>query len=177
MVKLDFAKGVSVVLTGATNWARLTEATGPDSLSEKYQVDLTLDAESVKTLESMKILEHMQPKDRAGNLKYEASTVRLKTNNAPTIWDTSKTVFKGNIGNGSTLRAKVLIKAYEMAGKKGLTAFIIAKIVAAKVAHNSCLRAYRVDSNASFTVERIKGNTKKGILNSTPLIAPPKSVE
>ena len=124
MVKLDFAKGVSVVLTGATNWARLTEATGPDSLSEKYQVDLTLDAESVKTLESMKILEHMQPKDRAGILKYEASTVRLKTNNAPTIWDTSKNVFKGNIGNGSTLRAKVLIKAYEMAGKKGLTAYI-----------------------------------------------------
>ena len=32
--------------------------------------------------------------------------------------------FNGNIGNGSTLRAKAFIKSWEMAGKKGLTAYI-----------------------------------------------------
>jgi hypothetical protein len=124
MVKLDFAKGVSTVLTGTTNWAQLTEKSGPNKMSGKYQVELTLDAESIKTLESMRILDHLNIKRQDGTLKYEKPTVRLKTNNAPQLWDTSKMPFDGLIGNGTTLRAKAFIKSWEMAGKKGLTAYI-----------------------------------------------------
>lgn len=118
MAKLDFAKGVSVVLTGTANWARLTEASGPDQLSEKYQVDLTLDAESIKALETMRILEHVK------QVKYDMPTVRLKTKNLIKVWDKSKTLYTGLIGNGSTLRVRATIKSYEMGGKKGLTVYI-----------------------------------------------------
>lgn len=124
MAKLDFAKGVSAVLTGTTNWAQLTEKSGPNKMSGKYQVELTLDAESIKTLESMKILDHVNIKRQDGTLKYEHPTVRLKTNNPPQLWDTSKMPFDDLIGNGTTLRAKAFIKSWEMAGKKGLTAYI-----------------------------------------------------
>ena len=124
MAKLDFAKGVSAVLTGTTNWAQLTEKSGPNKMSTKYQVELTLDAESIKTLESMKILDHLNIRRKDGTLKYEHPTVRLKTINPPQLWDTSKMPFNDFIGNGSTLRAKAFIKTYEMAGRKGLTAYI-----------------------------------------------------
>ena len=90
MAKLDFAKGVSAVLTGTTNWARLTEKSGPDRLSEKYQVDLTLDAESIKTLEGMKILSFLEPKRKDGSKKYENPLVRLKTNQVPELFDTAR---------------------------------------------------------------------------------------
>ena len=124
MAKLDFAKGVSAVLTGTTNWAQLTEQSGPNKFSEKYQVELTLDADSIKTLESMKILSHLEIKRQDGSKKYENPTVRLKTNQPPQLFDTARMPFNGNIGNGSTLRAKAFIKSWEMAGKKGLTAYI-----------------------------------------------------
>lgn len=118
MAKLDFAKGVSVVLTGTANWARLTEESGMDQLSEKYQVDLTLDANSVKAIEEMKILDHVT------QAKYEQPTVRMKTRNLIKVWDKSKTLYTGLIGNGSTLRVRAVIKSYEMGGKKGLTIYI-----------------------------------------------------
>ena len=124
MAKLDFAKGVSAVLTGTTNWAQLTEQSGPNKFSEKYQVELTLDAASIKTLEGMKILSHLEIKRQDGSKKYEQPTVRLKTNQPPQLFDTARMPFNGNIGNGSTLRAKAFIKSWEMAGKKGLTAYI-----------------------------------------------------
>jgi hypothetical protein len=72
----------------------------------------------------MKILDHVNIKRQDGSLKYEKPTVRLKTNNPPQLWDTSKMPFDGLIGNGTTLRAKAFIKSWEMAGKKGLTAYI-----------------------------------------------------
>lgn len=124
MAKFDFAKGVSVVLTGKTNWAQLTEKSGPNKFSDKYQVELTLDQESINVLESMKILQFLNIKTQDGANKYDTPTVRLKTQSPPQLWDTSKTPFTGLIGNGSTLRAKAFIKSWEMAGKKGLTAYI-----------------------------------------------------
>lgn len=120
----DFAKGVSVVLTGTTNWARLTEKAGPDQMSGKYSVELTLDAASKDLLSGMKILDHVNIKRQDGTYKYEEPTVRLKTVSLPTIWDSQKNVFKDLIGNGSTMRVKATIKSYEMAGKKGLTCYI-----------------------------------------------------
>ena len=67
----DFAKGVSVVLTGTTNWARLTEKAGPDQMSGKYSVELTLDAASKDLLSGMKILDHVNIKRQDGTYKYE----------------------------------------------------------------------------------------------------------
>ena len=120
----DFAKGVSVVLTGTTNWARLTEKAGPDQMSGKYSVELTLDPPSKQLLEGMKIMDFVNVKKQDGTFKYEQPTVRLKTVSVPTIWDTQKNLFTGIIGNGSTMRVKATIKSYEMAGKKGLTCYI-----------------------------------------------------
>jgi hypothetical protein len=120
----DFAKGVSVVLTGTANWARLTEKTGPDQMSGKYSVELTLDSASRDLLSGMKILDHVNVKRQDGTYKYEQPTVRLKTVSLPTIWDSQKNVFTDIIGNGSTMRVKATIKSYEMAGKKGLTCYI-----------------------------------------------------
>lgn len=120
----DFAKGVHVVLTGTVNWARLTKEAGPDQMSGKYSVDLTLDSESKKLLEGMKILNHVNVKTQDGNYKYEEPTVRMKTMSLPTIWDRNKNVFTGMIGNGSTMRVKGVIKSWEVAGKKGLTCYI-----------------------------------------------------
>lgn len=70
MSKIDFSKGVTIVVSGTANWAQLTERSGPNKLSEKYQVELTLDDASKKELESMKILDHVNIKRQDGSLKY-----------------------------------------------------------------------------------------------------------
>lgn len=120
----DFAKGVPVVLAGTANWARLTEAAGPDQMSGKYSVELTLDKASQELLSGMKILDFVNVKRQDGSYKYEEPTVRLKTQSLPTIWDSEKNVYTGLIGNGSTMRVKGIIKSWEMAGKKGLTCYV-----------------------------------------------------
>jgi hypothetical protein len=124
MSKIDFSKGVTIVVSGTANWAQLTERSGPNKLSEKYQVELTLDDASKKELESMKILDHVNIKRQDGSLKYEQHTMRLKSKNTPKVYDLNKQIFNDLIGNGSKLRCQILIKSYEMAGKKGLTCYV-----------------------------------------------------
>jgi len=124
MSKLDFAKGVSIVVSGTTNWAQLTEKSGPNKLSEKYQVELTLDEASQKELASMKILDHVNIKRQDGSTKYDSPTIRFKSKNVVRVYDTSKQIFNDLIGNGSIMRVQGTIKSYEMAGKKGLTCYI-----------------------------------------------------
>lgn len=120
----DFAKGVPVMLTGTANWAKLTKASGPDQMSSKYSVELTLDADSQKLLTGMKILNHVNVKTREGEYKYEQPTVRMKSMTPPTLWDSQRNLYEGMIGNGSVLRVKGVIKSWEMAGNKGLTCYI-----------------------------------------------------
>ena len=124
MSKFDFAKGVSMIVSGTANWANLTERSGPNKLSEKYMVELTLDDASVQELTTMKILNHVNIKRQDGTLKYEKPTIRLKSKNAPRVYDLKKDLFNDLIGNGSKLRCQITIKSYEMAGKKGLTCYI-----------------------------------------------------
>lgn len=124
MSKVDFSKGVSIVVSGTANWAQLTERSGPNKLSEKYQVELTLDDASKKELQAMKILDHVNIKRQDGSLKYEQPTMRMKSKNAPKVYDLSKQIFNDLIGNGSKLRCQVLLKSWEMAGKKGLAAYV-----------------------------------------------------
>lgn len=123
MSNIDFNKGVTIVVSGTANWAQLTERSGPNKLSEKYQVELTLDDASKKQLQSMKILDHVNIKRQDGSLKYESHTMRLKSKNPPKCYDLNKQEFNDLIGNGSKLRVQATIKAYEMAGKKGLTCY------------------------------------------------------
>jgi hypothetical protein len=124
MSKIDFSKGVSIIVSGTANWAQLTERSGVNKLSEKYQVELTLDDASKKELQAMKILDHVNIKRQDGSLKYEQHTMRLKSKNAPKVYDLNKQIFNDLIGNGSKLRCQILIKSYEMAGKKGLTCYV-----------------------------------------------------
>lgn len=124
MSKFDFAKGVSMIVSGTANWANLTERSGPNKLSEKYMVELTLDDSSVQELTSMKIIDHVNIKRQDGTLKYEKPTMRLKSKNAPRVYDLKKDIFNDLIGNGSKLRCQITIKSYELGGKKGLTCYI-----------------------------------------------------
>lgn len=124
MSKLNFDKGVSIVVSGTANWAQLTEMSGPNKLSEKYQVELSLDEASQKELASMKILDHVNIKRQDGSLKYETPTIRFKSKNIVKVYDTNRQIFNDLIGNGSKMRVQGTIKTYEMAGKKGLTCYI-----------------------------------------------------
>ena len=124
MSKIDFSKGVSIIVSGTANWAQLTERSGVNKLSEKYQVELTLDDASKKELQAMKVLDHVNIKRQDGSLKYEQHTMRLKSKNTPKVYDLNKQIFNDLIGNGSKLRCQILIKSYEMAGKKGLTCYV-----------------------------------------------------
>lgn len=124
MSKLNFDKGVSIVVSGTANWAQLTEMSGPNKLSEKYQVELSLDEASQKELASMKILDHVNIKRQDGSLKYETPTMRFKSKNIVKVYDTNRQIFNDLIGNGSKMRVQGIIKTYEMAGKKGLTCYI-----------------------------------------------------
>lgn len=124
MGKIDFDKGVQVVVSGTANWAQLTERSGANKLSEKYQVELTLDKASQDQLKGMKILDHVNIKRQDGSLKYDQPTMRLKSKNLPKVYDLNKQIFNDLIGNGSVLRCQAVIKTYEMAGKKGLTCYV-----------------------------------------------------
>ena len=124
MSKIDFSKGVSMIVSGTANWAQLTERSGVNKLSEKYQVELTLDDASKKELEAMKILDHVNIKRQDGSLKYEEPTIRLKSKNTPKVYDLNKQIFNDLIGNGSKLRCQILMKTWELAGKKGLASYV-----------------------------------------------------
>lgn len=123
MSTIDFNKGVTIVVSGTANWAQLTERSGPNKLSEKYQVELTLDDASKKQLQSMKILDHINIKREDGSYKYDQPTMRLKSKNTPKVYDLNKQIFNDLIGNGSKLRVQATLKAWEFAGKKGLACY------------------------------------------------------
>ena len=123
MNKPDFQAGLRVILSGTTTLASLTSATGPNKFSEKYQVDLTLDAKSAKEIESLGVADFLNIKDQDGNVKYDSLTVRVKTNKPPQIFDRNKNVFDDYINNGSVIRVASLIKSWEYMNKKGLTCY------------------------------------------------------
>tara|TARA_R110000782_G_scaffold264675_1_gene357963 strand:+ start:1655 stop:2164 length:510 start_codon:yes stop_codon:yes gene_type:complete len=123
MSKPDFANGVRTILSGTTTWAQLTPTSGPNQFSEKYQVDLTLDAKSVKEIESLGVADFLNIKDQEGVAKYDTLTVRIKTNKPPQVFDRNKAVFDDYIHNGSVMRVAALIKAWEYMSKKGLTCY------------------------------------------------------
>ncbi len=123
MSAIDFNKGVTIVVSGTANWAQLTERSGPNKLSEKYQVELTLDDASKKQLQSMKILDHINIKREDGSYKYDQPTMRLKSKNTPKVYDLNKQIFNDLIGNGSKLRIQATLKTWEFAGKKGLACY------------------------------------------------------
>jgi len=124
MNKPDFQKGVRVIISGTTQWAQLTPKSGPNKMSDKYQADLMLDDASQKELESLGVMKFVQIKNAQGENKYDVPAVRISAKNPPTMFDTSKQTFDDYINNGSVIRAACLIKAWEMAGKKGLSVYI-----------------------------------------------------
>lgn len=133
MANVDFAKGHGTILSGSVKYARLTNESGPDGMSEKYGCDLHLDAASVKQLTDLKILDHVRAKDPQGNFKHEEPVVKIKSINVPKGYLANRQIFDGLIGDGSEIRANVWIKKWEHKGKKGLSiwlsAFVITKLV------------------------------------------------
>ena len=133
MANVDFAKGHGTILSGSVKYARLTNESGPDGMSEKYGCDLYLDDASVKQLNDLKILDHVRAKDPQGNFKHEEPVVKIKSINVPKGYLANRQLFDGLIGDGSEIRANVWIKKWEHKGKKGLSiwlsAFVITKLV------------------------------------------------
>ena len=133
MANVDFAKGHGTILSGSVKYARLTNESGPDGMSEKYGCDLYLDSASVKQLTDLKILDHVRAKDPQGNFKHDEPVVKIKSINVPKGYLANRQIFDGLIGDGSEIRANVWIKKWEHKGKKGLSiwlsAFVITKLV------------------------------------------------
>ena len=133
MAKADFAKGHGTILSGSVKYARLTNESGPDGMSEKYGCDLYLDDASIKQLTDLGILDHVRAKDPQGNFKHDEPVVKIKSINVPKGYLANRQMFDGLIGDGSEIRANVWIKKWEHKGKKGLSiwlsAFVITKLV------------------------------------------------
>jgi hypothetical protein len=124
----NFNEGVGLTVSGRTTWAQLTEASGPNKFSNKYQVELTLDEDSINKLKAVTkdfdLVEFLDIKTQEGNKKYVTPTIRLKTNTPPRVWGMDKQPYTGYINNGSFISARIFIKAWEMANKKGLTCYV-----------------------------------------------------
>ena len=126
----NFKDGVSVILAGTTKWAKVTEATGPNDLSEKYQLDLYLDDASEKTLRGMGA-------DSILKDKGEGVYITAKSKLLPKVFDANRQAFTGHIGNGSLVRVKVLVKEWEALKKKGITAYLNGIVIVKLEEYNS----------------------------------------
>ena len=129
MAKADFAKGHGTILSGSVKYARLTNESGPDGMSEKYGCDLYLDDASIKQLTDLGILDHVRAKDPQGNFKHEEPVVKIKSINVPKGYLANRQMFDGLIGDGSEIRANVWIKKWEHKGKKGLSVWLSAYVI------------------------------------------------
>ena len=136
----NFQEGVSLTVSGTTTWAQLTEASGPNKFSNKYQVEITLDEDSIAKLKALSsefdVIEFLNVKKDGVN-KYDTPTLRAKTQNLPRVWGADKQPYTGHINNGSFIAARISIKAYEMAGKKGLTVYVNEVAVLALATNNA----------------------------------------
>lgn len=137
MANADFAKGHGTILSGSVKYARLTNESGPDGMSEKYGCDLYLDDASVKQLKDLKILDHVRAKDQQGNFKHEEPVVKVKSINVPKGFLPNRQIFDGLIGDGSEIRANVWIKKWEHKGKKGLSVWLSAYVITKLVEYQS----------------------------------------
>ena len=126
----NFKDGVSAILAGTAKWAKVTEATGPNELSEKYQLDLYLDDASEKTLRGMGA-------DSILKDKGEGVYITAKSKLLPKVFDSNRQAFTGRIGNGSLVRVKVLVKEWEALKKKGITAYLNGIVIVKLEEYNS----------------------------------------
>jgi hypothetical protein len=126
----NFKDGVSAILAGTAKWAKVTEATGPNDLSEKYQLDLYLDSASEKTLRGMGA-------DSILKDKGEGVYITAKSKLLPKVFDANRQAFTGRIGNGSLVRVKVLVKEWEALKKKGITAYLNGIVIVKLEEYNS----------------------------------------
>lgn len=126
----NFKDGVSVILAGSTKWAKVTEATGPNELSEKYQLDLYLDDASIASIKGIGAENILKDKG-------EGVYITAKSKLLPKVYDASRQAFTGRIGNGSLLRIKVLVKEWEALKKKGITAYLNGIVIVKLEEYNS----------------------------------------
>jgi hypothetical protein len=137
MANVDFAKGHGTILSGSVKYARLTEQSGPDGMSEKYGCDLYLDSASTKQLKDLGVLDYVRAKDPQGNFKHEEPVVKVKSINIPKGYLANRQSFDGLIGDGSEIRANVWIKKWEHKGKKGLSVWLSAYVITNLVEYSS----------------------------------------
>ena len=150
MTKPDFIKGHQMFVNGKAVWAKVTSATGPNDMSQKFQLDLELDDQSLAEIKSFgpKVFEAIVKTTR----KAKDSDARVEcvpfitpnSQNAPRVFDANRMPYDGSIGNGSDVRCQIIIKVFEYKGKKGLTVYLNAVVVVKLVEYSN------IDESALF---------------------------
>jgi hypothetical protein len=130
MGSIDFEKGHGIIVEGTTRYARLTNRSGMDKLSEAYSTELLLTQKSIDALKALKIWDFVQARTNTGDLKYpQENVIRVKSTQLPRAYHRDQTPFDDLIGDGSMIRASIYIKKYDYKGKKGLTSYINSFVV------------------------------------------------
>lgn len=118
----NFQEGVGLTISGTTTWASITSASGPNKFSEKYQVEITLDQESLVKLKALTkdfdILDFLNIKNKEGEFRYEEPTVRCKTNKLPTVWGPDKQPYTDSSTTAASLLRVFLLSRGKWAVKR-----------------------------------------------------------
>ena len=123
MTKADFTKGHQMFVNGKAVWAKVTNATGPNDMSQKYQLDLELDEASLAEIQSFgtRVFEAIVKTTRKAKDSDErvecAPFITPKSNNLPRVFGANRLPFDGPIGNGSDVRCQIIIKVFEYKGR------------------------------------------------------------
>jgi hypothetical protein len=135
MTKPDFIKGHQMFVNGKAVWAKVTNATGPNDMSQKFQLDLELDEASLAEIQSFgpRVFEAVVKttrKAKDSDARVECTPfITPKSNNLPRVFGANRLPYDGPIGNGSDVRCQIIIKVFEYKGKKGLTVYLNAVVV------------------------------------------------
>ena len=135
MTKPDFTKGHQMFVNGKAVWAKVTNATGPNDMSNKFQLDLELDDASLAEIQSFgpRVFEAIVKttrKAKDSDARVECTPfITPKSQNPPRVFGANRLPYDGPVGNGSDVRCQIIIKVFEYKGKKGLTVYLNAVVV------------------------------------------------
>ncbi len=103
----------AIVLSGKAQWAKVH---APDSMSDKYQIDVFLDPDSLKLADKVGLT--LKEKD--------GTFVTAKSKKAPVVVDKDRHTIPPSqmVGNGSQVSIKVTPFEYDFKGQRGITAIL-----------------------------------------------------
>jgi hypothetical protein len=101
MTKPDFIKGHQMFVNGKAVWAKVTNATGPNDMSQKFQLDLELDEASLAEIQSFgpRVFEAVVKttrKAKDSDARVECTPfITPKSNNLPRVFGANRLPYDG----------------------------------------------------------------------------------